>query len=359
MLNRPVFCCLCIAALICVSTTGADAQQDGPPNQTVIDGIRFSLADGLRIEKVADESLIRWPIVVDWDHQGRLVVAESGGVGWPIVEHNQQKLHKIVRLADTDGDGKFDERIVAAEGLAFPEGVLCIGSDILVSAPPVIWKLTDADGDGVCESRKVWFDAKTVTNCANDLHGPYLGRDGWIYWCKGAFGNQTHQLLDGRTLESSAAHVYRRKLDGGPIEPVVSGGMDNPVEVAFTPEGEKFFTSTFLQHPSGELRDGIAHAVYGGLFGKDHAVLDGHVRTGPLMPIMTQLGPAAPSGLICLESNILIPVIGDVESQRTLVAALFNFQKVTAHQLVAEAQVIARSTTTWSSPTASTFIPPM
>ncbi len=300
----------------------------------VVDGVAFSLADGLRVEKVAGEPLIKWPIVADWDSLGRLVVAESGGVGWPIQEHNQRGLHKIIRLVDEDHDGKFDRRIVAAESLAFPEGVLCIGDDILVSAPPVIWRLTDSDQDGVCEKREVWFDGTTVTNCANDLHGPYLGRDGWIYWCKGAFGEQTHELSDGRQLQSSAAHIYRRRLDSDLIEPIISGGMDNPVEMAFTPEGEKFFTSTFLQHPGEGLRDGIAHAVYGGLFGKDHGVIDGHVRTGPLMPVMTQLGPAAPSGLICLESDRLVAPRSDGDDRGFLCAALFNLHKVTAHRLI-------------------------
>ena len=111
----------------------------------------------------------------------------------------------------------------------------------------------------------------------------------------------------------------------------MTGGMDNPVEVAITPEGERFFTSTFLQHPGNGLRDGIAHAIYGGVYGKPHNVIDGHIRTGGLMPIMTQLGPAAPSGLICLESNQLVPP--SEPEQRTLVAALFNLQKVTAHHL--------------------------
>ena len=46
----------------------------------MVDGILFSLADGLRVEKVADQPLIKWPIVADWDSHGRLVVAESGGV---------------------------------------------------------------------------------------------------------------------------------------------------------------------------------------------------------------------------------------------------------------------------------------
>lgn len=320
-----------LPAVMRVSRADAAERQE-----TVIDGVAFSLLDGLQIEKVAGPPLIKWPIVADWDWEGRLVIAESGGVSWPIQEHNEKGLHKIVRLVDTDHDGEFDQRIVAADNLAFPEGVLCLGNDILVSAPPVIWKLTDTNLDGVCEQREVWFDGTTVTNCANDLHGPYLGRDGWVYWCKGAFGDQTHALLDGRTLQSSAAHIYRRRLGSPLIEPIISGGMDNPVEMAFIPEGEKFFTSTFLQHPAGGLRDGIGHAVYGGLFGKDHAVVNGHVRTGPLMPVMTQLGPAAPSGLICLETDHVVRSLSDLPDHRFLCAALFNLHKVTAHQLVPE-----------------------
>ncbi len=324
-----------VAALaIMQAFTPISLAQTPARHETMVDGILFSLADGLRVEKVADQPLIKWPIVADWDSHGRLVVAESGGVSRPIQEQNKLGLHKIVRLVDEDGDGKFDRRIVAADTLAFPEGVLCIGDDILVSAPPIIWKLTDADHDGVCEERQVWFDGTTLTNCANDLHGPYLGRDGWIYWCKGAFGEQTHALVDGRMLKSSAAHIFRRHPDSTLIEPLISGGMDNPVEMAFTPEGEKFFTSTFLQHPGGGLRDGIAHAVYGGLHGKDHQVIEGHVRTGPLMPIMTQLGPAAPSGLICLETDHMLGSLNGSAKDRFLSAALFNLHKVTAHRLI-------------------------
>lgn len=302
-----------------------------------VDAIQFTLAPGLAIERVAAEELIKWPVVADWDAAGRLVIVESAGVAQPIAEHNKQLLHRVVRLIDDNGDGHFDRRLVAADKLPFPEGVLCLGNDMLVSAPPLIWKLTDADGDGVCESREVWFDGQTLTGCANDLHGPYLGHDGWIYWCKGAFAEQSHELLNGQQLINSAAHIYRRKFSGGAIEPVMSGGMDNPVEVAFTPEGERFFTSTFLQHPGDGLRDGIAHAVYGGVYGKDHQPIAGLLRTGPLMPIMTQLGPAAPSGLICLESSQLLTPTPENPDARTLVAALFNLQKVTAHRLKPDA----------------------
>ena len=304
---------------------------DAVTHQTVINGTTFQVAKGLELDLAASESLIKWPIVADWDHRGRLVVAECGGVSRPIVEHNKLGLHKIVRLIDHDNDGFFDERLIAAEGIGFPEGVLCLGNSILVAVPPQILRLTDSDGDGFCEAQEIWFDGQTITGCANDLHGPYFGRDGKIYWCKGAFAEQQHTLSDGRPFKSTAAHLYRSNEDGTQLEVVMTGGMDNPVEMAFIPEGEKFFTSTFLQQPRSGLRDGIAHAIYGGVYGKRHSVLDGHPKTGDLMPVMTQLGPAAPSGLICLNDHLLVN--SDQNSTAILCSALFNLHKVSAHQL--------------------------
>ncbi len=328
------------AFVIAVAHTNSfAAAQTESPNivSTVVNGIVFQHADSVQIEMAASAPLVKWPIVADWDDRGRLVIVESAGVRQSVEEQRKTRPHRMVRLADNDGDGVFDDRIIAAENLAFPEGVLCLGKQILVATPPEIWSLTDEDNDGVCEKREIWFDGKTLTYCANDLHGPYLGRDGWIYWCKGAFAEQTHELINGKTLKTKASHVFRRRLSGGPIEPVMTGGMDNPVELAITPEGERFFTSTFLQHPGAGLRDGIAHAVYGGVYGKDHNVIDGHPRTGPLMPIMTQLGPAAPSGLICLNSNAIPRDLGSFkDTKNILAAAQFNLQKISLHGLVAD-----------------------
>jgi hypothetical protein len=272
------------------------------PNKVQLEGIEFDLQPGLTLERAVPKSLVKWSVLVDWDVDGRLVVVEAGGAFKPIVKSNKQLLDKIVRLEDTDGDGIFDKRILAADKLPFTEGVLCVGDSILAAAPPYIWKLTDVDGDGYCEEREIWFDGQTLMGCANDLHGPYLGVDGWIYWCKGEFAQQTHELTDGTQLSDRAAHMYRRRLEGGPIESVISGGMNNPVEVAFLPNGDRFFSSTFLEWPRDGKRDGIGHAVYGSVFGKDCAHVNAKhvVRTGPLMPIMTHMGPGSPSGLICL-----------------------------------------------------------
>ncbi len=109
----------------------------------------------------------------------------------------------------------------------------------------------------------------------------------------------------------------------------MTGGMDNPVDLVFTAEGERLLSCTFLHLRGGGKRDGIIHAIYGGVYGKQHNVLDGHTRTGDLMPVLTELGPAAASGLHYYES----PAWGD-EYQGNLFACLFNLHKVTRHKLL-------------------------
>ena len=73
--------------------------------------------------------------------------------------------------------------------MMFPEGTMWLDGSLYVSAPPSIWKLTDTDGDGVADRRQEWL-TRDADRCANDLHGPYRGPDGWIYWCKGRSPNK-------------------------------------------------------------------------------------------------------------------------------------------------------------------------
>jgi putative membrane-bound dehydrogenase-like protein len=316
----------------------ASAIDPAPMQNVLVEGIPFAIPKGTTLEQVAAPELCTWPIVAAWDGDGNLVVAESVWNRESVQQQLISRPHRIVRLLDDDGDGRFDSRQVVAESLSFPEGILCLGRDMLVSAPPEIWKLSDADGDGVCESREVWFDGGTLTHCANDLHGPWLGPDGWVYWSKSAFAEQTHTLRSGEVFQSSASHLYRRHPKGGPVEPVMTGGMDNLVDVAWLPNGERFFCATFLHHPRHAFRDGIGHAMYGAVFGKPHAVLDGHPRTGPLMDPTVELGPAAPAGLLFLnalsgdlQNSFAPPTLPDPSGY--LLCAQFNLHKVSAHAL--------------------------
>ena len=300
------------------------------PNHTL------TVPDGFEVELVAGPPLVDRPVMVDFDEEGRLYVADSAGVNDPVDKQLKTRPHRILRLEDTDGDGRFDRRTVFADQMMFPEGILWFDGAVYCGAPPSIWRLEDTDGDGVADRRTEWFKGLTLTGCANDIHGPYEGPDGWLYWCKGAFAKQTHERPGRPAISDSAAHIFRSRPDGSDFDSVMSGGMDNPVEVAFTPEGETIFTTTFYCNPEGGKRDALVHAVYGGVYPKVHGVLDGLIRTGDLLPPLTHLGPAAACALMRYSSTALGP-----EFEGNLFSSLFNLRKIQRHILRREGSTFA------------------
>ncbi len=335
--------------VFCVVHGVSEATEATEAKTIAIGNINFSVADGLTIERVADESLIQWPIAATYHKNGDLLILECHWIKESVPKPKQleAKSHKIVRLTDSNGDGQYDQRLVIAESLGFPEGIMVLGEDLLVCAPPQILKLSDKDNDGFYEAREIWFDAGTITGCANDLHGPMMGPDGWVYWTKGAFAEQKHALIDRANPEkdfsapSKAAHIYRRHPNGGPIERLMTGGMDNPSDLTFSPEGERFFCSTFMHHPGNGLRDGIGHAPRGGMFGKQQPVLDGHWTTGPLLQPIANLGPAAPASVHFLQSDEIAKstkwfstTLPSGQQNRFLVTSQFNLHKIGLHRLV-------------------------
>ncbi len=291
----------------------------------------FTVPDGFTVETVASTDLVPRPVSGSFDDQGRLYLTDSSGSNKPPSEQLKNPDHRVVRLDDINGDGIFDKSTVFADRVMFPQGCLWHDGWVYVAAPPSIWRFRDQDGDGVAEQREEWFKGGSLTGCANDIHGPHLGPEGFIYWTKGAFAEQTHKLANGRTLNDRAAHIYRARPDGSGLDVIMSGGMDNPVEIAFTAEGEAIFTSTFIDFTQPGFRDGIAHASYGGVFGKVNDVLDdGRVkRTGPeLLHPFHQAGPAAECGLFRYEGDAL-----GQEYRDNIFATTFNLHKVTRHVL--------------------------
>ncbi|HLW65752.1 MAG TPA: PVC-type heme-binding CxxCH protein, partial [Gemmataceae bacterium] len=314
-----------------VLSTTATLAQERQTHQVELNGQTFTLPAGFTIELAAGPPLMNRPISADFDEEGRLYVTEAPANVSREDVAKQKKLFRVLRLTDSKGDGRFDKSEVFADELPFTEGAMWLNGSLYVAAPPSIWKLTDTKGSGIADKREEWFKGKTLTGCANDLHGPYRGPDGWIYWCKGAFAAQFY-TINGKPFTTRASHIFRCRPDGSGLEPVMTGGMDNPVGLTFTPGGEMIVSGTFFQHPGGGKRDGLIHVIYGGIYGKDHDVIYDpvHKWTGPdLMPIMTHLGPAAPCGLHRYESKSFGPDYED-----NLFCCCFNMRKVTRHVLV-------------------------
>ena len=287
----------------------------------------FTIADGYSLKKIAAPPLVQRPIHMSFDNDGVLYVTDSSGNTDNAPAQLNNPTHRVLRLVDKDGDGIFDDSTVFADKLPFPEGILVHEGSVYVGAPPHIWKLQDTDGDHVADEKTSWFNGGSIEGCGNDLHGPYMGVDGYFYWCKGAFDPQSHVLANGKTFKSSAAHIYRSKPDGTGLEVVVTGGMNNPVGIAFSENGDRFLSGTFFDLSGPGKRDGILHAIYGGAYGrKNDRVLLPHPSTGGLLPILSQMGPAAPSGIVMPRNNAL-GLRGD------LLCSNFNLRRISRHRL--------------------------
>ena len=288
----------------------------------------LTVPDGFEVEIVAGTDLVPRPVSGSFDELGRLYVTDSSGSNLRPSEQTNNPDHRVIRLEDTNGDGKFDKSVVFADKVMFPEGCLWYDGSVYVAAPPHIWKFTDTDNDGVADKREIWHNGQTLTGCANDLHGPFLGPDGWIYWCKGAFAEQSYEV-NGKPWKSRASHIFRARPDHSRFEPVIAAGNDNPVGLTWTATGERILCGTFFAPHEPGHRDGMIHAVYGGVWGKPNDALNGHKMTGDLMPVMTHMGAAAPCAVICYKSLNF-----GGEYQGNVFCCQFNLHKVSRHVLL-------------------------
>jgi len=289
----------------------------------------LSVPPGFIVERVAGPPLVERPMMAGFDDRGRLFVCDSSGFN--LMEGTSEVLiknppHGIRMLEDVDSDGKFDKSTLFAEKMTFPMGALWRDGALYTASAPNLWRLEDTDGDGVADRREAFVTKFDFGGNSCDLHGPFIGPDGRIYWanCQRAF---SIRRPDGSTLEGKGAGIFRIRPDGNDVEMLCAGGMDNPVEVAFTEEGEAFATvDLFIGFPRPRA-DAIMHCVEGGLF--PYQELDRTFkRTGDLLPAMINLGWVAPAGLMRYRSESFGPGFRD-----NLFSAQFNTHQVVRHVL--------------------------
>src|SRR5438132_9013377 len=120
------------ALALAFDTVGSNTASAG---ETALNGRTFTLPDGFTIELAAAAPLVERPIVADFDEQGRLYVADSSGSNDPVVKQVVERPHRIVRLEDSDGDGRYDRSTVFADKMMFPEGAMWLAGSLYVSAP--------------------------------------------------------------------------------------------------------------------------------------------------------------------------------------------------------------------------------
>lgn len=149
----------------------------------------FEVEPGFAVDLVAAEPLVIDPVALAFDELGRLWVAENRD--YPEGSPDGRPSGMIAVLEDTDGDGRMDRRTVFAEGLSFPNGVMCWHGGVIVTAAPEVLWLKDTDGDGRADERRVWLTGFSLGGSSQlRVNDPTLGPDGWIYFAGGLSGGR-------------------------------------------------------------------------------------------------------------------------------------------------------------------------
>lgn len=115
----------------------------------------FIIKPGFRLELVASEPLLRSPIEICFDENGRMFVVEM--IDYSELRGARPHLGRIRMLEDTDGDGRFDKSTVFVDDLPWPTGVFCANGGVFAAATPDILFLKDTNGDGRADVRQVVF----------------------------------------------------------------------------------------------------------------------------------------------------------------------------------------------------------
>ncbi|QEL15758.1 PVC-type heme-binding CxxCH protein [Limnoglobus roseus] len=238
----------------------------------------FKLPDGFVAQLVAAEPQfapwpfggtpktpgIQKPIQLAFDAKGRLWVTTS--YHYPFAAPKGEESDKLFVLSDFGDDGLAKKIEVFDDKLNIPIGILPLPDckSCIVSSAGEILKLTDTDGDGKADTREVLFTGFGF----KDTHGMYNSfaylPDGWVYACHGFSNESRVKGKDGHEVHMQSGNTFRFRPDGSRIE-IYTRGQVNPFGMTVDP-WFNLYTADCHSKPITQLIKG----AYYDSFGKPH-----------------------------------------------------------------------------------------
>jgi glucose/arabinose dehydrogenase/mono/diheme cytochrome c family protein len=172
----------------------------------------FELAPGFEIENVAAEPDVEEPVLVVWDGNGAMYVAEMRSY-MQDVEGNGTKTLKngrVKRLEDTNGDGQYDRVTVFADGLNLPRMILPLDDRIAIVETDTtsVYSYRDTDGDGVSDEKELLWKGKEIPPTKSVEHqdsGLIWNLDNTIYV---SYNHTKYRFTDGTWRGLKAQSIW-------------------------------------------------------------------------------------------------------------------------------------------------------
>jgi len=194
--------------------------------------------EGFEATVFASSSGANYPVYVAAAPNGDLYVSSDGNGSLG----RKPKRGRIIRLRDTNNDGRADETKVFCE-VDSPRGLVWDHDRLYVVHPPDVSAFIDKDGDGTSDEQQTLvkgiafgFKDRPADHTTNGLS---LGIDGWLYIAGGDFGFMDAVGTDGKHVQHRAGGVIRFRPDGSNLE-IYSTGTRNILEVAISPTMDIF-----------------------------------------------------------------------------------------------------------------------
>lgn len=176
---------------------------------------------------------------------------------------------EILRLADTNGDGKADESILIDDDLATPltgiaAGVLWAEGAAYATVEPDVWKYEDFDQDGKPAKRTLLSRGYSIHigQGGHNVSGLTMGPDGRIYWSVADKGINATGKNGERFVYPDRGGIMRCEPDGSDLE-LFALGVRNGQEPVFDEFGNLFSVDNDGDYP-GE-RERFIYIVEGGM----------------------------------------------------------------------------------------------
>ena len=200
----------------------------------------FHLPSGFVIELVASEPEIHKPMNLAFDDRGRLWVTSTVEYPYPVTDGSRPR-DEVLILDDFADDGRARKVSTFADGLNIPIGVLPIGrgDSALVHSIPDVLRLSDTDGDGKADKTEIAYEKYGFRDTHGMTNAFTWGFDGWIYACHGFNNESKVEGSDHAPIVMQSGNVYRMKPDGSHVE-YYSHGQVNPFGLAFDPSGNLY-----------------------------------------------------------------------------------------------------------------------
>ncbi len=224
---------------------------------------RMTVPEGFNVSLFAGEPNVMQPIAFDFDDRGRLWAVEC--FSYPDFKNTNRD--RILVLTDKDGDGRFDERKVFFDKGRRLSGIAVGFGGVWVTSSPELLFYPDKNGDDTPDGPPVvHLDGFTLQAGHNLVNGLAWGPDGWLYGRHGItatslVGAPGTPARDRIQLNCSIwrYHPIRHVFE------VVANGTTNPWGLDWDENGQAFFSNNVIGH----LWHLVPGAHYQRMFGED------------------------------------------------------------------------------------------